>query len=213
MRAMTGETSGLPSDVQKDLKRWDDMFHLEMHGGTHSLVQELGELQKGKILQIGPSVIQDAFIMYVNRSSELGWMVTRLLPYLQMTEHAFGDDWHKKRDILDDSFRYMLEGFTNLGKRLGASFITMVDDKFAFKQPFYYSEADGSQMPGAQVASQGLRSTGFQVEQFPKGRMHAPFSGFPLLPRPGGAVNELCCAVLRELLQFAQAPDFIRGWV
>jgi hypothetical protein len=153
MHAMTGKTSGLSADVQDDLKRWDDVFHLEMHGGTFSLMQELGELQKGKILQIGPSVVQDAFIMYINRSSELGWMVTRLLPYLQMTAHAFGDDWHKKRDILDDSFRYMLEDFSNLGKRLGASFITMMDDKFAFKEPFYYSEADGSQMPGGVVAS------------------------------------------------------------
>jgi hypothetical protein len=148
MHAMTGKTSGLPGDVQDDLKRWDDMFHLEMHGGTYSLMQELGELQKSKMLQIGPSVVQDAYIMYVNRSSELGWMATRLLPYLQMTEHAFGGDWHKKRDIMDDSFRYMLEGLSNLGKRLGESFITMMDDKFAFKQPFYYFEADGSQMLG-----------------------------------------------------------------
>jgi hypothetical protein len=91
--------------------------------------------------------------MYINRSSELGWMITRLMPYLQMTENAFGDEWHKKRESLDDSFRYMLEGLDGLGKRIGASFIAMMGDKFAFKQPFYYSEADGSQMPGAQAAS------------------------------------------------------------
>jgi hypothetical protein len=149
MHAMTGKMSGLPGDVQGDLKRWDDMFHLEMHGGTFSLAHELGELQKGKMLQIGPSVVQDAYIMYINRSSELGWMATRLLPYLQTSEHAFGDNWHLRRDILDDSFRYMLEGFSSLGKRLGASFITMLDDKFAFRQPFYYFEADGSQIPGS----------------------------------------------------------------
>jgi hypothetical protein len=97
-------------------------------------------------------VVQDAYIMYINRSSELGWMVTRLLPYLQMTESAFGEEWQQKREILDDSFRYMLEGLEGLGKRLGTSFITMMDDEFAFKRPFYYSEADGSQMPGSQVA-------------------------------------------------------------
>jgi hypothetical protein len=153
MHAMTGKTSGLPEHVQDDLKRWDDMFHLEMHGGTLSLTQELKELGSGRALQIGPSIVQDAYIMYINRSSELGWMVTRLLPYLQMTENAFGDEWRKKRDILDDSFRYMLEGFSSLGKRLGTSFITMMDDKFAFKQPFYYFEANGSQMPGPAVAS------------------------------------------------------------
>jgi hypothetical protein len=152
MHALTGKTSGLSTDVQEDLKRWDDAFHLEMHGGALSLTQELAELQKGKILQIGPSVVQDAFVMYINRSSELGWMVTRLLPYLQMAENAFGDEWHDKREILDDSFLYMLEGFESLGKRLGTSFITMMDDKFFFKQPFFYFEADGSQM-AAPVAS------------------------------------------------------------
>lgn len=144
MHAIVGKTSGLPKSVQDDLKQWDDMFHLEMHGAMLSLAQELTELQAGKLPQIGPSAVRDAYIMYVNRSSELGWMVTRLLPYLQMSENSFGDEWHQKRDILDDSFRHMLEGFSNLGKRLGPSFIMMMDDKFAFNQPFYYSEADGS---------------------------------------------------------------------
>jgi hypothetical protein len=153
MHAMTGKTSGLSIDVQDDLKQWDDIFHLEMHGGTLSLTQEIRELAEGRALQIGPSVVQDAYTIYINRSSELGWMATRLFPYLQMTENAFGDGWYKKREILDDSFRYMLEGFSSLGKRLGASFITMMDEKFAFKQPFYYSEADGSQMSGAAIAS------------------------------------------------------------
>lgn len=120
-----------------------------MHGGTLSLMHDLRELQNGKVLEIGPSVVQDAFFMYINRSSELGWMATRLLPYLQMTESAFGDEWHRRREILDDSFRYMLEGFSSLGKRLGTSFIAMMDEKFAFKRPFYYSEADGSKMPPA----------------------------------------------------------------
>jgi hypothetical protein len=148
MHAMTGKRSGLADDVQADLKLWDDMFHVEMHGGTFSLMTELQQLKQGNALQIGPSVVQNAYVMYINRSSELGWMVTRLLPYVQMSENAFGDAWHRKREILDDSFRYMLEGLDSLGKRIGASFITMMDDKFAFKQPFYYSEADGSQMPG-----------------------------------------------------------------
>ncbi len=153
MHAMTGKTSGLPSDVQEDLKRWDGMFNLEMHGGMYSLMQEIQGLQEGRVPQMGPAAVQDAYIMYMNRSSELGWMVTRLLPYLQMTENAFGEEWQRKRDILDDSFRYMLEGLSNLGKRLGASFIMMMDDKFAFKQPFDYFEADGGQMPAAAVAS------------------------------------------------------------
>jgi hypothetical protein len=141
---LMGKTSGLSADVQEDLKQWDDFFHFEMHGGSVSLTQELLEISKGRIPQIGPSVVKDAYIMYINRSSELGWMIMRLLPFLQPSEDAFGEDWKHKRQVLDDSFRYMLEGFSNLGKRLGLSFITMVDTKFLFKQPSFYFEADGS---------------------------------------------------------------------
>jgi hypothetical protein len=59
----------------------------------------------------------------------------------------------------------MLEGFSNLGKRLGASFITMIDTKFVFKQPFYYFEADGSGAlellgPIAAVGRSGSHSRG-----------------------------------------------------
>ena len=144
MHEFIGKTSGLSADVQEDLKVWGDFFHLEMHGASISLSQELKELSQGKLLQIGPSVVQDAYVLYINRSSELGWMITRLLPFLQVAENAFGFDWKQKRNILDESFRYMLEGLSNLGKRLGASFITMIDTKFVFTQPFQYFEADGS---------------------------------------------------------------------
>ena len=165
MHGLVGKTSGLSGAVQEDLKQWDDFFHMEMHGGSVSLTQELREISRGKLPQIGPSVIQDAYVMYINRSSEMGWMVTRLLPFLQVSEDAFGADWERKRQVLDDSFRYMLEGFSNLGKRLGASFITMIDTKFVFKQPFYYFEADGSGAlellgPIAAVGRSGSHSRG-----------------------------------------------------
>jgi hypothetical protein len=141
---LMGKTSGLSQEIQDDLKQWDDFFHLEMHGGGISLSQEVGEIAEGRLLQIGPSVVNDAYVLYINRSAELGWMVTRLLPYLQIGDGGFGADWERKRQILDDSFRHMLESFSNLGKRLGSSFITMMDTRFAFKQPFHYFEADGS---------------------------------------------------------------------
>ena len=80
----------------------------------------------------------------MNRSSELGWLILRLLPYLQMTESAFGDGWHRKYLVLDESFRFMVHGLTKLGKKIGEAFITLVDEKFSFKPPFRYFEADGS---------------------------------------------------------------------
>ncbi len=141
---LMGKTSGLPIGDQENLKTWDEFFHHEVHGGGISLVQELRLIAEGKIPQIGPTDDQDAFILYFNRCAELGWLMVRLLPYLQTTIGTFGAVWHTKYEILDDSFRYMLEGFASLGKALGPSFIAMVDSAFAFGSEFCYFEADGS---------------------------------------------------------------------
>ena len=141
---LMGETSGLPTDHQKHLKVWDDFFNYEVHGGGVSLTQELSAMSKGKIPQIGPSVHRDAFVIYMNRSAELSWLIVRVLPFLQLSKESFGSDWEHKRQVLDDSFRFMVEGLGNLGKQIAPAFITMIDTRFFFNQPFYYFEADGS---------------------------------------------------------------------
>jgi hypothetical protein len=141
---LMGERSGLPIKVQEDLRIWDDLFHSEVHGAGLSLTQELKGLVDRRIPQIGPSVFQEAYLMYINRSSELGWMLVRMMPYLQLSEEGFGTEWEAKRKILDESFRYVLEDFSSVRKEFGASFMTLVDTKFVFKRPFYYFEADGT---------------------------------------------------------------------
>ena len=141
---LMGKTSGLSIGDQENLKAWDEFFNYEVHGGGLSLTQELTAISKGRVLQIGPTVTKDAYVMYMNRSAELGWLIVRVLPLLQVSEGVFGGEWEEKRKVLDGSFRYMLESFSNLGKALGPSFIAMVDTRFIFKQPFYYFEADGT---------------------------------------------------------------------
>ena len=141
MNSMMGRSSGLSSSDQQNLQEWREFFHMEVHGGWISLMQELAGLKKGRIPQIGPAVDQAAFVIYINRSAELGWMIVRLLPFLQRSERAFGKEWAEKLQILDDSFRYMVEGLGNLGKAIARSFITMMDTKFAFREPFHYFEA------------------------------------------------------------------------
>ena len=140
-----GKDSGLAEDVQSELMRWDRLFHYEVHGGLLSLLKEVGDLYKlGKPPSIGLTFDDDSLSMYVNRSSEMGWLVVRLLPFLQMSAGDFGDDWEEKRSVLDESFRLMVEELSMLGKKIGDCFIKMVDEKFMFKQPFHYFEADGT---------------------------------------------------------------------
>lgn len=61
-----------------------------------------------------------------------------------MTENAFGDDWHKKYVILDDSMRYVVNGLKSIKKEIGEALILLVDTKFTFRQPLHYFEPDGS---------------------------------------------------------------------
>jgi len=144
-RRMSGKDSGLSIDIQNDLKRWDQLFNYEVHGGILSFAQEVAALYTaGKAPSIGPMFDDDALAMYVNRSVEIGWLVVRLLPFLQMSLADFGSEWEDKRAILDESFRYMVEELGLLGKKIGDSLIAMVDTKFSFKQPFHYFEADGT---------------------------------------------------------------------
>ena len=141
---IVGKGSGLSSDIQRELKRWEELFHREVHGGFLSLVQEMDALTRGVAPTIGPTFDTASFAMYMNRSAEIGWLIVRLLPFLQMSENAFGEEWHVKHSVLDDSFRFMVQGLSSLGKTIGDAFTTLVDKKFSFKQPFHYFEADGA---------------------------------------------------------------------
>ncbi len=98
----------------------------------------------GMANRAGPTFHEQAFSVYMSLSAELGWLILRLLPYLQKDENAFGEGWRVKYAVLDDSFRFMVRGLTEIGKKFGEAFITLVDEKFSFRQPFHYFEADGS---------------------------------------------------------------------
>jgi len=140
---LVGAQSNLSAEVLRELKQWEHLFHDEVHSGRLSLFQEVDSLVRGRAPGIGPTFSQESFAMYMNRADELGWLIARLLPYLQPTPGAFDTDWHTKLAVLDESFRYAVEGLSLLGKKIGEAFITLVDQKFSFRQPLSYTEADG----------------------------------------------------------------------
>lgn len=142
---MIRKDSGLPGEVIKVLGKWEQLFHEEVHGAQLSLCTELEQWMQGKVLlSIGPTPKKLSITMYMNRASEIAWLLLRSLPYLQVEDNAFGDRWQEKHKILDDSFLYMQKGLSGLGKEIGDAFITLVEKKFSFDETFYYFEADGS---------------------------------------------------------------------
>ena len=144
LNLIIGKNSGLPDDIIKELGRWNQLFHDEVHGSKYSFSRELLDSIQGKAaLSIGPIPKKDSMAIYMNRACEIGWLLVRLLPYLQPEMNAFGDLWRDKRQILDDSFRYMQQALSKSGKKIGDAFIILVDEKFNFSDSFFYFEADG----------------------------------------------------------------------
>jgi hypothetical protein len=142
---MLRKESGLDQNVLRAIQKWERLFNQEIHGAKLSFFTELGDWAVRKSeLSIGPVPKDKHMGMYMNRICEIGWLVTRLLPYLQPVPHAFGEEWQMKWGILDDSFLYMQQGLSRIGKDIGDAFITFVNKKFDFKDTLSYSEPDAT---------------------------------------------------------------------
>lgn len=142
---MIRKESGLPSDIIEELAKWEQLFHEEVHGSKFTFFLELGEwLRTSRPPSIGPLPNEKFMAMYMNRSVEIGWMLVRLLPYIQPVSYAFGEEWTQKQKILDDSFRLMEKGLSELGKKVADAFIYFIDQKFKYPDDFCYFEADGT---------------------------------------------------------------------
>jgi hypothetical protein len=137
---MVGKESGLDDQVQKEIKQWAELFHLEVHGSQLTRTRAFGELQDQRRLSIGPTFDDLSSAMYMNRCCEVLWMLLRTLPFLQCESHAFGDEWANKWRVLDDSFRYDVESLGEMGKPIAYAIIALLDAKFSFSPDSSYDE-------------------------------------------------------------------------
>lgn len=136
-----GEKSGFDKDTIYELNRWEKMFHEEVHGSRFTFTIEGGDWLMGKSpITIGPLPNTTAIAMYLNRSNEIGWMLLRTLPVLQLKPNALGDEWSSKWHVLDDSFRYSITSFAKMGKKIGHAILKLIDSKFNFNPTYIYKE-------------------------------------------------------------------------
>ena len=135
-----GKESGLSEETQAELLGWEHMFNVETHRGLVTLFTALDDALKGKLDVVGPSLEEKNDAMFVNRSNELNWMILRLIPCIRRKELVWGDEWAKKWDLLEESFRMMNEGFADLGKKIPLAHLEMIEMKFKFGPDRYYVE-------------------------------------------------------------------------
>jgi hypothetical protein len=135
-----GKESGLSEETKDELLNWDLLFNVETHRGLFTLFNTLDDALKGKLDVVGPSPEEKNDAMFINRSNELNWMILRLIPCIRRNEIIWGDEWTKKRDLLEESFRMMNEGFAGLGKKIPLAHLEMIEMKFKFGPDHYYIE-------------------------------------------------------------------------
>lgn len=132
-RRMTGETSGLTASTISELKIWDDLFDYETHGGRLSLTQAMGWMQGQAPLHLLPQYDEKAWVLFMNRSTEVQWMWHRLLPNVQPAAFPLGSAWTEKWSVLDRSFIECVSALSEqLGKPIGTALIELVTTKFPF---------------------------------------------------------------------------------
>lgn len=130
-----GTKSGLSQTTIKELRDWQEMFHTEVHGARLSQTDFLPFLKGEQPLQFGPQLRELSGATYTNRAAEVGWMWTTLFPLLQV-EEGFGNQWSSEWQVLEDSFRYMVETLKELEKpglnALVDAISELMEEKFTF---------------------------------------------------------------------------------
>jgi hypothetical protein len=89
---------------------------------------------------LGPSSDELNEAMYMNRCTEIGWMILRLLPFMRRAETPKDEVWDRKWKLLDDSFKMMVDGLGGLGKKIAPAFTELIGVRFNFDPSVYYFE-------------------------------------------------------------------------
>jgi hypothetical protein len=130
---MVGVKSALSADTLTELKRWDDLFDFEVHGGRLSLAGSMDWMKGQGPLPVVPRFEESQFAMYLNRYCEIAWMVHRMIPLFQPPGLLIRAPWPEKWRVLDESFEATVHSLTQqFGKKIGAAIVELVKVKFPF---------------------------------------------------------------------------------
>lgn len=139
---LIGPKSDLKTETSKLLQKLDQMFNIEAHRCLFSLFRESHKVMIEHKLDVslvpGPDQLRDT--MFINRATETNWMVHRLVPYMRRKDTPEDDQWVKNWKLLDDHFRWMVEGLGAIGKEIAPAVIEFIDAKFKFDASTHYSE-------------------------------------------------------------------------
>lgn len=138
-----GEQSDLSDRAKQQLDKLRKLFNRQVHGfrlSSHA-VGARWLYREGEVFSLGPLPDEDAAANFMNRSDAIAWCTLRLLPFLQAQDRRFPNEWRNKWTVLDESFRYSVEGLGRLGKPIAEATIELVEKKFGFSVDDLYRES------------------------------------------------------------------------
>jgi hypothetical protein len=148
---LIGKKSGLTDESRFELDKWDRLFNWEVHRSLFSYTRAQRMLvDRDLSFQLGPSPDDLASAMFMNRSMELNWIALRLLPYVRRPETPTSEEWKGKWTLLDQSFKFMFDGFNELGKKIAPAYYEMLQIKFLFGPETFFREPDQSASAAAE---------------------------------------------------------------
>ena len=140
---MLGEDSGLDEATREQLRRWQQLFDVEVHGSRLSMTSEGRESLRGKRgVSIGPCPDEGAISVFANASRQVAWMHLKTFPVLQLKPHTLTGQWEQKWRLLDEAFRFHMHCLGGIGRPVADAIIKLVDAKFDFDLGTHYAESE-----------------------------------------------------------------------
>ena len=129
----------LPAPLAEDFRRWEERFDEEAHLSLQTFFVVGGDWFKGlRDLPAGPQQNDLSLSMYMNRSAEVAWCLTRTLPIFQPSREAFGSEWGRRWRLLEENLRFLVSSVGDEGKTIVQSLVASVDLKFPFDPQWSY---------------------------------------------------------------------------
>jgi len=140
---MLREQSGLDEATRGQLRRWEQLFNLEVHGSRLSMSSEGGEWLRGdRPMTVGPCLEEKAVAAFANTSRQVAWLHLKTFPVLQLKPHAFSGEWEEKWRLLDRAFRFHMHSLVGIGKPVADAIVKLGDAKFDFDLGTHYVESE-----------------------------------------------------------------------
>ena len=148
---LSGEESGLSERARKELLHWERLFNWEAHRGLFSFLRASDQLinQKKCDLVLGPCQDDLSDGMFLNRSMELNWLTLRLLPFMRRSDTPLNEDWSDRWNLMEASFQFTFNGFSELGKAIAPAFEALMNAKFKFNTGTYYADPEEREGKGS----------------------------------------------------------------